>query len=363
MSGLSLRYDRESSEIAQAIESLHAQRALIDASFPEGIEAVFQSGAQYRSSHTSSVIEGNQLGFEEALSFMSGDAIAAEGDEVQVRQLNEAYEHAYRVAADRPFSFDEGLIKALHSVILKDAGDAAERTRGAYRNKGVVVSAGLTVTYVAPPAERVRDLMAGFSADLNRWIADEPGPVGAALAHFALVSIHPFEDGNGREARLLADLVLDVTGWSLRRTLSMSEAILKEQDRYYAVLRETQGGEFREKVDATRFVKFHLERQQWAADLLQRGVASTLQVIELIKSQLDEARTDERDFVASERIARAIVYLTMVGPISSSQYARLCDCSQATATKDLRMLASEGIAVREGGGRSTRYRSASRQRG
>lgn len=359
---LTLSYDRESAEISDAIDSLHTQRVLIEASFPQGLEAAFQSGAQYRSSHTSSVIEGNQLAFESALPFIAGDAVASAADEVQVQQLNEAYEHAYRVVTGVPFTFDEGLLKALHSVILKGAGDAAERTRGAYRNKAIGIRTPAGITYIGPPEDSIRDLMAGYVEDLNRWTAEEPGPIAAALAHFAFVSIHPFEDGNGRLARLIADLVLDLSGWSQRRTFSLSEAILKEQHAYYAVLDETQGSAFREQIDATAFVLFHIQRQQWASDLLARGVAETLQIIDAVKLQLEGTGAERIDFVGSERIARAIVYLTMVGPISSSRYAALCDCSQATATHDLRMLVDAGAVIREGGGRSTRYRINLRQR-
>ena len=355
MTRLSLSYDREASWIKGTMDLLESQRTLIEASFPQGLEAAFQSGAQYRTSHTSSVIEGNQLSFEEAVPFMAGEAIATAADEVQVRQLNEAYEHAYRVVADRPFSFDEGFIRALHSVILKDAGDAAEQTRGVYRNKPIGIRGPAGIMYIAPPEGAVHELMAGFVDDLNRWVADEPGPIAAALAHFAFVSIHPFEDGNGRMARLVADLMLDLSGWSMRRTLSMSEAILRERDTYYAVLREAQGREFRSDLDATPFVAFHLERQKWAADLLQQGVAATVRSIDLIKEGL-AAGPPKGDFAGFERVATAIVYLTLVGPISSSQYARLCRCSQATATQDLRMLVRIGVVSREGGGRSTRYR-------
>ena len=340
--------------IAEALQTLDAQRYTIEALVPSGFEAVFQRRAQYVSAHSSTAIEGNQLSLEAATPLMTGEAAAVTRDEIEVRQLNEAYDHAYRWTSDQSARIDEGVIRALNSVLLKDVETPEAQKRGAYRKRLVGVRRGATVVYVGPPPEQVPDLMEQYVVDLRAWVENEPGPVAAALAHFGLVSIHPFEDGNGRVARLVADMVLDLTGWSVGRSVSVSAAILTERQAYYTALQETQGGQFTQEVDATAFVEFHMQRLRVAFDGLQIEAVEWMRVVDTGMDRLGGDRE-------AGRVALALFYLVAVGPMSSSEYARLCSCSQATAGADLKRMVRDGVAVREGGGRSTRYRRVLRE--
>src|SRR5215208_2942621 len=161
----------------------------------------------------------------------------------------------------------------MNSVMLRDLPTAQARSRGKYRagTSLIVNSQTREIRYRPPAAERVSDLMADFVTDIQQWMRDDsyPEPVIAALAHFGLISIHPFEDGNGRTARLLADMILQQTGWSNEGMLSVSEAILRRQQDYYDSLFRTQGENFRAEVDATPFVEFHTEVLSQAAATLE----------------------------------------------------------------------------------------------
>lgn len=348
---LQLSYDQPL--VQPQLDALDAGTQHVESGLPEGLEAAFQGNAQYRTAHSSSVIEGNPLTFQAALPFMTDETQPTTAAQQELRQLNEAYDHGYRWASDPHARFDEGVIRTLHSVLLKGADGPAGASRGAYRLKGVRIGRGVQTFYVGPSPDLVPELMAAFVADLNAWIEQEPGPIAAALAHFGLVSIHPFEDGNGRAARLVADLVLERTGASVRRMVSISEQILKADDDYRAVLRRTQGPTFVEAVDVTEFVRFHVSRELAAVELLEQGVIAVRETIAQLMASMGP------EIHARQRFSTAIVYMTLVGPISSSQYARLCRCSQATATNDLRLLAHAGGVRQEGGGRSTRYRLTS----
>src|SRR5215218_616385 len=229
-------------------DRLYVVRTLV----PNGYEAYFRKRAQYRSVQTSTAIEGNELDEEQAIHVLVEDTQAVTPDEIEVKNLDEAYELIQQIASDPSVRIDEGLVRTMNSVMLRGLPGAEARSRGKYRlgPSLIINSQTRDVRYRPPAPERVPDLMAHFVADIQQWMRDKtyPGPVIAALAHFGLISIHPFEDGNGRTARLLADMILHQTHWSNEGMLSVSEAILRNQQDYYDALRTTQGENFREKV-------------------------------------------------------------------------------------------------------------------
>jgi Fic family protein len=174
-----------------------------------------------------------------------------------------------------------------------------------------------------------------------------PAPVAAALAHFGLISIHPFDDGNGRTARLVADMVLDLKGWSIDGMLAISKVMLDRRSDYYAALREAQGEEFTEDVNVTPFVRFHTHALAGAAALLEERVITFNKRRDAWIKQID---------LLNPRQVTALMFVLDIGPLSSSVYARLTRSSQATALADLSQLLSLDVVVREGAGRNTRYR-------
>lgn len=210
----------------------------------------------------------------------------------------------------------------------------------------VVDSVTREVRYRPPPPEWVPELMAGFVQDVNRWMVECPAPVAAALVHFALISIHPFDNGNGRTARLLADMVLDLKGWSVQGMLSITNVILDRRQEYYDTLRQAQGDDYAETVDATPFIRFHTGVIATAAARLEDKVVTF------------NRRRD--DFIRklsflNERQVTGLMFMVDVGPLSTSVYARLTKTSPATALADLMELVSRSVVLREGAGRNTRY--------
>jgi Fic family protein len=200
--------------------------------------------------------------------------------------------------------------------------------------------------------------MEAFVKDVQLRIRDQlyPGPVVAALAHFGLISIHPFEDGNGRTARLLADLILQQTGWSNEGMLSVSEAILSRQQEYYDALRATQGENFRAEVDATPFVDFHTQVLSMAAANLEGAVISF--------NRRRQAFAESTSEVLNARQALAFMFMVDLAPLSSTAFAALTGASPSSALADLTQMVRLGVVERVGQGRNTRYRAtpASRQR-
>jgi Fic family protein len=271
--------------------------------------------------------------------------------EVEKVNLDEAYQLVAQLGSDTSLQIDQGLIRALHSLTLKGLPDQSARNRGKYRagQNLIVDSATREVRYIPPPPALVPDLMASYASQVNEWRERFPGPVAAALAHFGLISIHPFDDGNGRTARLVADFILDLTDWSCDGMLSVSPLLLENRAAYYEVLRSVQGERFQAQLDATEFVRFHTEQLMSAAIRLEK------------RAVLFNRRRDQwvREFsFLNPRQITALSFMLDVGPLSSSTLARLTKASQATALTDLADLIKAGAIIREGAGPRTRYRPA-----
>jgi Fic family protein len=205
------------------------------------------------------------------------------------------------------------------------------------------------VHFEAPPAERVPREMARFI----EWCNAEDGvdPVlRAAIAHFWFVTIHPFEDGNGRLARALADLFLARADGCPERFYSMSTRIEAERKDYYRILERTQRG----GLDITPWMTWFigcLERAIDQADSLTSGVLRKAAVWRLLH---DGPPVNERQ----RRVVNKMLD-GFEGFLSTSKYARIAKCSTDTALRDIGDLVERGLLVRNAaGGRSTSYRVA-----
>ena len=199
--------------------------------------------------------------------------------------------------------------------------------------------------FVAPTAEKLESEMTA----LIQWFEsrDEMDPVlRAALAHLWFVTIHPFEDGNGRIGRAIADMALARADGAKERFYSMSSQIEAERKDYYLNLERSQRG----TLDVTSWM-------EWFLGCFERAIAGA---DETLSKVLRKAKIWDRvnQGLVNER-QRAVINRLMddfVGKLTSSKYAKLAKCSEDTALRDIRALMERGIFVQnEGGGRSTSY--------
>ena len=168
----------------------------------------------------------------------------------------------------------------------------------------------------------------------------------ASLAHLWFVTIHPFDDGNGRIGRAISDLALARSEQSSQRFYSMSAQIQQERAAYYDTLELTQKG----TMDVTRWMNWFLGCLGRAIE----GAQATLGTV-LFKSHFWEALAD---FPLNERQRLVLNRLldSFEGKLTTSKWAKLGKCSQDTALRDILYLAKRGVLVRNpGGGRSTSY--------
>ena len=201
------------------------------------------------------------------------------------------------------------------------------------------------VHFEAPSADRLEREMTLFLD----WFNNDDGTdlvLRSGVAHLWFVTIHPFEDGNGRIARALTDMTLARSEQSPQRFYSMSAQIRKERDAYYGGLEETQKG----TLDITARLEWFLDCLNHAFD----SVASTLAIV-LKKARFWESYS-ETPFNDRQRLVLNKLLDGFEGKMTSSKWAKLAKCSQDTALRDILELTEHGILAKDSaGGRSTSY--------
>ncbi len=168
----------------------------------------------------------------------------------------------------------------------------------------------------------------------------------AGVAHFWFVTIHPFEDGNGRIGRAIADMALARAEGTADRFYSMSAQIEAERKQYYLHLEQSQRG----GTDITSWLEWFLGCLGRAVDGAETELAGVLRKAKIWERINAEPVNDRQ---------RKIVNLLLdgfEGKLSTSKYAKLAKCSEDTALRDIKILIERGILTQdEGGGRRTSY--------
>jgi Fic family protein len=168
----------------------------------------------------------------------------------------------------------------------------------------------------------------------------------AGIAHLWFLTIHPFDDGNGRIARAITDMTLTRSDKSIRRFYSMSAQIKIERKQYYATLEKTQKG----NSDITEWILWFLQCLEHAIDSSQETLSKTLHKAEFWKRHATTILND-RQYKILNRLLDGFE-----GKLTSSKWAKMNKCSQDTALRDIQDLIQKEILQKEAsGGRSTNY--------
>ena len=203
------------------------------------------------------------------------------------------------------------------------------------------------VHFEAPAADRLRREVSVFL----KWFGAENGidPVlKAGVAHFWFVTIHPFEDGNGRISRAIADMALARAEGTQERFYSMSTQIEAEKKRYYLSLEQSQKG----GVNITSWLEWFLGCLERAVIGAEDGLVGVLRKAKIWERINSRSPVNER-----QRKVINLLLNDFEGKLSTSKYAKLVKCSGDTALRDINGLVARGILVQdEGGGRNTSYR-------
>lgn len=225
--------------IVADLGKIEKYRAVLDMSIiPPFVEIELKEQAKLKMSHFSTRIEGNPLSFEQVKNIIKKkDYRANHRSEIEIRNYWDALTFLDEHKSLKSF-IDEKFIKKLHAVIDNDKPGGMPK-ESKYREPtppGVLFAVYDSITrepnYIPPKAEDVPMLM----KELVQWIAKENKlaiPIKAAILSYQFLTIHPFDDGNGRTARALATYLLSIEGYDMRGFYSMEEFYVSDLKGYY----------------------------------------------------------------------------------------------------------------------------------
>jgi len=204
------------------------------------------------------------------------------------------------------------------------------------------------VHYEAPAADRVEGEMGKFLAWFDGNEQEDP-LLKAAIAHLWFVTIHPFEDGNGRIGRAIAEMCLARSDGGAQRFYSMSSQILEERKEYYEVLEKTQAG----SLDITKWVT-------WFLGCLDRAIEQSNQITSsALEKELFWKALKQRKVSLNNRQTKVLnkLFSGFKGKLTRGKWMKMTKASSRTSLRDIERLITLGVIEREeAGGRSTSYR-------
>ena len=303
----------------------------------------------------SSAIEGALLDAEQVRSSIArrlgldfGDTVRPSRDVEGVVEmmLDATQKYGEPLTAERLFSW--------HAALFSTGRSGMRRiTVGGWRTTAIgpmqVVSGPVgreRVHFEAPAADRLNREVATF---LIWFAADGIDPVlKAGIAHLWFVTIHPFEDGNGRISRAIADMALARAEGTEERFYSLSTRIEAEKKQYYLSLEQSQKG----GLDITAWLEWFLGCLGRAVAGAEEGLAGVLYKAKLWEQINLQSPVNDRQRLIINRLLDGFE-----GKLTSSKYAKIAKCSGDTALRDITDLIGRGVMVQEpGGGRNTSYR-------
>ncbi len=250
-----------------------------------------------------------------------------------------------QVSRERLFAWHAALFPAGYSSLSKiNVGSWRDDASGPMQ----VVSGPIgrqKVHFEAPPADRLELETSRFIG----WVNGEPNApplVKAGLGHLWFVTLHPFDDGNGRIARAIGDLLLARSDGSPQRFYSLSAQIQRERKAYYDILEQIQKG----TMDVTEWLA-------WFLDTLHRSVDQAQHTLDAV---LTKAHFWQRwaTMALNERQVKLLNKLLdgFEGKLTSTKWATIAKCSPDTALRDINDLLARGVLQKsDAGGRSTNY--------
>lgn len=342
-----LPYD--ASQLEAAILELDESKRLLDLQgpLPRAWAGRLRRDLEVESVAASTRMEGVNVTVEEVRRILAGESPPEVDPEDRdlVAGYRNAMSFVLRQADDPAFSWDRGLIVGLH-----DRAMAGRFSLGAGRvrtNAPVYIVNRLTgeQVFLPPPGEQVDDLL---DRATERMRAGHRHPaMAAAWIHVAVAAVHPFRDGNGRSARILASLAMFRGGFKRPEFTSLEEWWGRHLETYYGLF-DCLGTEFAAEADVTPFMGGHVEAQLHQVRALDIRVRTERQIWTAIEESAEDAHLDRR-------VANALWDAFFRRDVTAGYYRALVDVSPATATNDLAAAVASGLLRAKGERRGRRY--------
>jgi Fic family protein len=336
--------------VREACRELDEWRLRLDykGPLPRAWEGRLRRDLEVEAVAASTAMEGVPVTLDEVRRILAGDKPAEVSEES--RQLVEGYRDAMgfvlRRADDPSFRWDRELMIGLHDRILGGrygAGAGRIRTQQRY----VVNAATGARVFLPPEPEHLVSLIDQACRRMESGL--EHPAIAAAWIHVATAAIHPFADGNGRAARVLASLAMYRGGFKRREFTSLEEWWGRHRAEYYAAF-ACLGPEFDPAANVTPFVETHVRAQL--------SQVRSLDLREQVERRIWTAIEDLAvEIGLDRRVANALWDAFFGREVTAGYYRPLADVSPATATTDLAAVVASGLLRAEGERRGRRYRA------
>ena len=299
-----------------------------------------------RSVHHGTHIEGNQLEKGEAYDVLRGKEVMARARDVQeVINYRKVIDLIDQESKKKSNQITEELMHRIHGIVVEKILDAAQA--GMYRTKQVVIKNSETgeVTFKPPTPLEVSYLMKEFTAWVNNTSDDDLHPIlKAAIAHHEVVRIHPYIDGNGRVARIIATFILLNGGYDIRRFFSLEEYYDKDAISYYENLQRATSG------DMTSWLEYFT----YGASIEFIRVKD--KILRLSKDAKLKEKFGGRQIFLTDRQIKLIEYMQDIGYMQNKAFASLFpDISEDSVLRDLKELIDNKLVKKVGKTKAARY--------
>ena len=371
-------------DASRLLDELQRARATLDRyqDSPDAYMGELRRHAIALSVHYSTRIEGNRLTLEQVESLLRGRQIAAPiSQQQEALNYREAMQYAQVVANAPSPRISEETVKTIHFLVTKSLPGGYNPGQYRFVQNFVINSATQRPLFRPPPPDRVQPLMEEYVQWLNMSHEGLPPYYRAALAHLNFVAIHPFDDGNGRTARILEALVLYLAGYKSQELVSLEAYFGRDTQGYYRAIAASLGPAYDpQDRDVTPWTDYYLRAhaaQAEAAASESRNVSRALGALakvvwDMVPSFRWRAR---RQFAkraemmlntseATEFIERihfdtgqilGLFAACHYYSIDNSAYREIAQVGNQTAAKHLAQMVDAGLLIRQGSGRATRY--------
>jgi Fic family protein len=314
------------------------------------VEAPIQHRVLVETVYYTARIEGNPLNIQTA-ERLGRDRLSQK----QLGSSEQEHINLYRAMAfirglaDRhDVPIDEEVIKQIHAFVVRDI--PSQGSPGVYKLKPNAIKDRLSgeLIFLPPsPSDSVK-LMSELSAWLRQGsIAINP-VIFAGVAHLELVAIHPFDNGNGRTARALADLILYRYGYKCRYLFSWVRQAGIDMDTYHQKIRQVLGARYGANTDPTEWLEYFTE------SVAKSLVEKKSELLRIQKSFVNAYNLGEEKGLSRDQV-QAIIYAATYGFVTTGVYMDATKLSRSTVVKRLNALIEMEIMRVEGKGRNVRY--------
>jgi len=310
-------------------------------------EVSLRREAIIHSAHSSTSIEGNRLSLEQVSKLAQGREITAtRKDKQEVLNYLDVLRNIEKLVKSNAITTND--IFKMHRLVTKDTLERSEDC-GAFRTRYVVVGNRVTgeVFFRPPKNEDVPTLVQDLVAWLNSDNAKELDPVlEAGITHYEFVRIHPFVDGNGRTARVLATWILYKRGFDTKQFFALDDYYDSDRPAYYRTLQSVNQA----TLDLTKWLEYFVE-----------GVHISVQAVKerIIRLSSERLRKTKKGQIAlTERQMQIVEFINQHGKITNKDMQKLFKISPQAAHKEIKKLLELKVVKSAGKGRGLFYRLA-----